>query len=64
MKRTYVVSKTRVTQNGEELWYAHMVGFPNIPVLSERGTFGTKHNALQVAADSMGLTLKEYMAIK
>lgn len=64
MKRTYIVSKTRVTQDGKEVWYAHMVGFPNIPVMSERGTFGTKHNALQIAADCMGLTLKEYMAIK
>lgn len=60
MKLAYTVSQDR--KSG--LWYAHMVGFPNIPVMSERGTFGTKKNALHVAADSMGLLYKEYMALR
>lgn len=63
MKRKYTVSSTR-SESGSEVWYAHMTGFPNIPVMSERGTFGTKRHAMQIAADSMGLTLKEYMSLK
>jgi len=63
MKRKYTVSSTR-SESGKEVWYAHMVGFPNIPVMSERGTFGTKKHAMQIAADSMGLPLKEYMNLK
>lgn len=63
MKRKYTVSSTR-SESGREVWYAHMVGFHNIPVMSERGTFGTKKHAMQIAADSMGLTLKEYMSLK
>lgn len=55
--RNYTVSKDEKTN----LWYAHIVGYPYIPVFSERGTFGTKRNALQVAADSMGLIYREYM---
>ena len=47
------------------LWYAHMVGYPYIPVMSERGTFHkTKRGALAVAADSMGLPYKEYMEVR
>ena len=60
MKLTYTVSK----EKGSSRWYAHKVGFPNIPVMSERGTFGTKKNALHIAADSMGLPYKEYMEIR
>lgn len=56
----YTVSKVK----NRNLWYAHQVGFPHIPVMSERGTFGTKTNALHVAADSMGLTYREYMDAK
>lgn len=63
MKRKYTVSSTR-SESGMEVWYAHMVGFPNIPVMSERGTFGTKKHAMQIAADSMGITLKDYMNLK
>ena len=55
--RMYTVSKDSKTG----LWYAHMVGYSYIPVFSERGTFGTKRNALQIAADSMGLIYREYM---
>lgn len=55
--RKYTVSKAKNTN----LWYAHQVGFSYIPVMSERGTFGTRTNALHVAADSMGLTYKDYM---
>lgn len=58
--RKYTISKAKDTN----LWYAHQVGFPYIPVMSERGTFGTKTNALYVAADSMGLTYKEYMDVR
>lgn len=63
MKRTYTVS-SYISDNGKKVWYAHMVGFSNIPVMSERGTFGTKKHAMQIAADSMGLPLKEYMGLK
>lgn len=59
-KITYTVSK----ENGSKRWYAHMVGFPKIPVVSERGTFGDKKNALHIAADSMGLPYKEYMELR
>lgn len=57
MKLTYTVSK----EKGSSRWYAHKVGFPNIPAMSERGT---KKNALHIAADSMGLPYKEYMEIR
>lgn len=60
MKLTYTVSK----EKGSNRWYAHKVGFPNIPVMSERGTFGSKKNALHIAADSMVLSYKEYMALR
>lgn len=60
MKLTYTVSK----EKGSNRWYAHQVDFPHIPVMSERGTFGTKKNALHTAADSMGLSYKEYMEIR
>lgn len=60
MKLTYTVSK----EKGSNRWYAHKVGFPNIPVMSERGTFGTKKNALHIAADSMALSYKEYMELR
>ena len=63
MKRAYTVSSC-ISDNGKKVWYAHMVGFPNIPVMSGRGTFGTKRHAMQIAADSMGLSLKEYMGLK
>lgn len=60
MKITYDVSK----EKGSNRWYAHQVGFPYIPVFSERGTFGTKKNALHIAADCMGLPYKEYMQLR
>lgn len=60
MELTYTVSK----EKGSNRYYAHKVGFPNIPVMSERGTFGTKKYALHIAADSMGLPYKEYMALR
>lgn len=63
MRKAYTVSST-TNSEGKEVWYAHRVGYPNIPVMSERGTFGTKRNAMKIAADSMGLPLKEYMDIK
>lgn len=60
MKLTYTVSQDK----DSNMWYAHRVGFSYIPVFSERGTFGTKRNALQVAADSVGLTYKDYMYVR
>ena len=60
MELTYTVSK----EKGSNRYYAHKIGFPNIPVMSERGTFGTKKEALHTAADSMGLPYKEYMALR
>jgi len=57
MKRTYTVSK-----NEAGYWYAHKVGFPNIPVL---GTFSkSKRDAQKHAAAIMALTLKEYLKLK
>ena len=41
------------------IWYAHMVGYPNIPVF---GSFRKRRSdAMRVAADSMGLSYKEYI---
>jgi hypothetical protein len=60
MKITYTVSKEKSSNR----WYAHKVGFSNIPVMSERGTFGTKKNALHIAADCMGIPYKEYMKLR
>ena len=58
MKRTYVVSKDE--KSG--LWYAHMVGFPWIPVW---GSFSkSKRAAQKVAANCMALSLKEYLQLK
>ena len=63
MKKAYTVSSTK-NSDGKEVWYAHRVGSPNIPVMSERGTFGTKRNAMMIAADSMGISYKEYIALR
>lgn len=63
MKKAYTVSSTK-NSDGKEVWYAHRVGYPNIPVMSERGTFGTKRNAMKIAADSMGISYKEYIALR
>lgn len=60
MELTYTVSKEKDSNR----YYAHKVGFPNIPVMSERGTLGTKKNALHIAADSMRLPYKEYMTLR
>lgn len=57
---TYTVSKAK----NSDLYYAHRVGYSSIPVMSERGTFGTKQNALRIAADSMGLPLKDYLKLR
>ena len=61
MKLAYTVSQTK-----EGYWYAHMVGYPYIPV---GGSFGcpfkdTKRQALKVAAGCMGLPYEEYMKIR
>lgn len=39
-------------------WYAHKVGYPNIPVFD---SFGTKKYALTVAGNLMGMTYEQYM---
>lgn len=44
------------------MWYAHMTGYSYIPVL---GSFSeSKREALQWAADCMGLPYKEYMMVR
>lgn len=60
MKLSYTVSKCR----GENKWYAHAIGYDNVPVMSERGTFVDKKTALHIAADCMGLPYKEYMKLR
>ena len=48
-----------VSQDKNGYWYAHMVGYPNIPYF---GSFSkNKRRALQFAADCMCMTYKEYM---
>lgn len=42
-------------------WYVHESDTPNNPV---PGSYGNKKHALKVAADLMGLSLKEYMKIR
>ena len=54
--RAYTVSQK------DGMWYAHMVGYPSIPVF---GSFSDKRSeAVKWAAASMGLTYKEYMHIR
>jgi hypothetical protein len=54
MKRTYTVSKSK-----SGAWYVHKVGYPWIPVL---GSFRkSKRAAQRVAAEWMGLRLKDYL---
>lgn len=60
MKLSYTVSKLK----GQNKWYAHMIGYSYIPVMSERGTFVDKKTALHIAADCMGLPYKEYMTLR
>lgn len=43
------------------IWYTHMVGYSYIPVF---GSFGTRKEALEWAAASMGLGYKDYMRIR
>lgn len=57
--RPYTVSKDTASKgNDGKTYYAHVVGYANIPVW---GSFGSRRHALQYAADSMGLTYAEYM---
>ena len=57
MKRTYAVS-----QDKSGLWFAHRVNYPKIPVL---GSFSKNKRAAQyIAANNMGLSLKEYLILK
>lgn len=55
MNITYEVSKERGGQ-----WYAHMTGSNEaIP-----GSRGEKKKAMKVAANCMGISLKEYMKLR
>ena len=57
MKITYTVSKEK-----GGMYYAHAVGFPNVPLF---GSFSkSKKAALHTAADAMGLPYKEYMKLR
>ena len=61
MKLLYTVSKDKFSN----LWYAHKIGFANIPVMvSGRPTFGTKKNALNNAAIMQYLPYSEYMILR
>lgn len=53
--RAYTVSFDSKYSNQ---WYAHMVGYPWIPVL---GSFGSKKHAMTVAAGNMGLTYDQFV---
>lgn len=46
-----------VSFNGK-YWYAHVRGYPAIPVL---GSFGTKKYAMTIAGGNMGLTYEQYV---
>lgn len=60
MKLVYTVSQEK--RSG--LWYAHMIGFSYIPVHSWRGVFGTKKQALKIAAEKQGLPYEDYMRLR
>ena len=57
MKLAYTGSK----EKGSKRWYVHKTGEPekSIP-----GTYGTKRNALHIAADYSGLAYRDYMSIR
>lgn len=50
-----------ISQDKGGAWYAHMVGYPWIPVF---GSFGSRQKATQCAADNMALTLEQYRDYK
>lgn len=56
MNLTYTVSKEK---GGK--WYAHAADTPHFPI---SGSHGDKKHALKVAANLMGIPLKEYMKIR
>jgi hypothetical protein len=43
------------------IWYAHMVGYSYIPVF---GSFGTRREAMEWAAASMGLGYRDYITVR
>ena len=48
-----------VSQDKNGYWYAHRVGYHNVPVF---GSFSkSKRHALQYCADCMGMTYKQFM---
>lgn len=53
---TYTVSKVK----GSDKWFAHPVGHPE----DRKGKYGTKKEALHVAAECMGISYKEYMKLR
>jgi len=51
-----------VSQDKNGYWYAHKEGYPQAPVF---GSFSrSKTAALQVAADNMGMSYRQYMAYR
>lgn len=61
MKLLYTVSKDQFSN----LWYAHKIGFANIPaMISGRRTFGSKKYALNNAAIMQGLLYRDYMILR
>lgn len=56
MNLTYTVSKEK---GGK--WYTHATDTPHLPI---SGSHGDKKHALKVAANLMGIPLKEYMKIR
>lgn len=57
MNLEYTVSK----EKGSKRWYTHKTGEPGKPVA---GSYGTKRNALHIAANYSGLAYKDYMSAR
>ena len=61
MKLAYTVSKLK----GSSKWYAHHIDFPNRPcAVNDYPVFGTKKDALHIAATMQGVSYKEYMTLR
>lgn len=66
----YMEQRKKVNRNEPHLygvkrkrgkWYAHAADTPHLPI---SGSHGDKKHALKVAANLMGIPLKEYMKIR
>lgn len=51
-----------VSQDKNGYWYAHRVGYPNIPMFGSWSR--NKKYALKCAADNMGLTYEQYVKLR